>query len=226
MNRNYEQKLTLSKDKAPYLLICLFLLLLAFFILLNATAKLEESKVRGVLISLAETFQAKDFSGGTDGATLPVFGDFLSPEAFLSKITQLWFSFVKKENLMTTHLPNNLAFTLSANEIFIGGEAQIRSDRHDLLRRTASALSVETPRFAGYIQVIFSSGDEPSTRMHHGAELAIERAEVLAQKIIDYGAPASKVSVGLYTGKKNSVLVKFGTNDISQLENKLQRLVR
>ena len=226
MNRDYEQKLLLPKDKAPYLLICLFLLLLAFFILLNAKAKLEESKVRGVLISLAETFQAKDFSDGPGLSTLPVFGDVLSPDVFLSKITHLWVSFVKKENLITSRMPNDVQIILSANELFLGGEAQLRSDRHDLLSRTADALGVETPGFASYIQLIFSFGDESSTGMQHGTELAIKRAEVLAQRIIDFGAPASRVSVGLYKGKENSVIVKFGINGIGQLKYKLQRLVQ
>ena len=226
MNQDYEQKLPLPKDMAPYLLICLFLLLLAFFILLNATAKLEESKVRGVLISLAETFQAKDFSNGPDRSTLPVFEDLLSPEVFLSRITYLWVSFVEKENLITSRTPNNVQITFSANELFLGGEANLRSDRQDLLSRTARALGAETPGFAGYIQLIFSSGDEAITRVHHGTELAIKRAGVLAQRMIDFGAPASKVSLGLYKGKKNSVLVRFGINDIGQLKHKLQRLAQ
>lgn len=226
MNRDYAQKLLLSKNKTPYLLICLFLLLLAFFILLNATAKFEASKVRGVLISLAETFQTKNFSDGSDRSNLPVFGKLLSPEAFLSKIKYLWVSFVEKENLITSHVPNNVQIILSANELFLGGEAQLRSDRHDLLNRTANALSAETPGFVSYIQLIFSYENEPSRRMQHDTELAIKRAEVLAQKIIDFGAPASKVSLGLYEGKENTVLVKFGINDIDQLKYKLQRLVQ
>ncbi len=226
MNRHYKQKLLLSKNKTPYLLICLFLLLLAFFILLNATAKFEASKVRGVLISLAETFQTNNFSDGPDRSILPVFGKLLSPEAFLSKIKYLWVSFVERENLTTSHTPNNVQIILSANELFLGGETQLRSDRHDLLNRTANALSAETPGFVSYIQLIFSCKNEPSRRMQNDTELAIKRAEVLAQKIIDFGAPASRVSLGLYEGKENSVLVKFGINNIGQLKYKLQRLVQ
>ena len=226
MNRDYEQKLPLSKNKAPYLLICLFLLLLAFFILLNATAKFEASKVRGVLISLAETFQTKNFPDGPDRLILPVFGEMVSPEAFLSKIRYLWVNFVEREKLINSHMPNNVQIILSANELFLGGEAQLRSDRHDLLNRTANALSAETPGFVSYIQLIFSCENEPGRRMQHDTELAIKRAEVLAQKIIDFGAPASRVSLGLYEGKENSVLVKFGINDIGQLKYNLQRPVQ
>ena len=226
MNRDYEQKLPLSKNKAPYLLICLFLLLLAFFILLNTTAKLEATKVRGVLISLAETFQTKIFSDGPDQSILPVFGKLVSPEAFLSKITYLWVSFVERENLITSHFTNNVQIILSANELFLGGDAQLRSDRHDLLNRTANALSAETPGFVSYIQLIFSCENEPSRRMQHDTELAIKRAEVLAQKIIDFGAPASRVSLGLHKGKENSVLIKFGINNVGQPKYKLQRLVQ
>ena len=222
MNLESVQKLQNQKDAGPYLLLCLFLLLLAFFIYLNATAKIQESKAREVLNSLAETFQAGSVQRDINNALLPEFDNHLLPRAFLRKIRSLWASLIGNKKLITSLSSSDIQLIIPANELFLGGEAQLRGDRSDLLKCTARALRVWDAGFESNVQFIITSENMVNGKISQYSDIAIRRAEVLAKKVVEFGAPARTVSVGLRYGMKNLIFVKFGVIKRSNSKTKLQ----
>lgn len=129
------------------LFLSLFLLLLAFFILLNALSTFEEVRSRAVLSSVASTFQTEVLPDTTAEILISTLGPVPQPEEVTDELERLWVTAVPVTKVETLKPGRTLQMSLKKTDIFVGGEAAVRADRDDLMRATAYALSARLPGF-------------------------------------------------------------------------------
>lgn len=166
-----------------------FMLLLAFFILLNAVSHFHEQKVGAVLRSVDQAFsmprllsgnrgeKAHDLAMGDALQAIASLGDQMRSEVPLSKVD-------------TSVDGLTLSVTMPADSLF-SPDGAVRADRVALLDRITGAL---LPRRAG-VQV---AGDL-LMGIKGQADTApfVARAGALARALVANGAPAAAFSVGL-----------------------------
>ncbi|WP_425406002.1 hypothetical protein [Hwanghaeella sp.] len=134
-------------DTGPLMFLSLFLLLLAFFILLTAISTLEETKSRRVLSSVAATFKTQIIPDNTAQILISTIGPVPEPEEVIDDVERLWVTAIPIARVESLSRGRTLQLTIPATEIFVGGEATLRADRKDLLRATGYALAA---RLEGY----------------------------------------------------------------------------
>ena len=85
-----EDSIESVKPAGSYLVLSLFLLLLAFFILLNAISIRTEVKSRAVMDSLLSTFRTVESSTQSAQTFLSSLGATPEPEQLVDKMRRLW----------------------------------------------------------------------------------------------------------------------------------------
>lgn len=137
--------LPIRKETGPVLFLSLFLLLLAFFILLNSISTLRETKSRDVLTSVAATFQSDTEPTRKAEILVSTLGPVPEPAEVVAELERLWLTdvpFAKVEKVTTGR---HIMVELPTIQLFVGAEASVRGDRRGLIQATAHALSARIP---------------------------------------------------------------------------------
>lgn len=140
LERSFQRPIRIV-EMGPLMFLSLFLLLLAFFILLNAISTLEETKSRAVISSVAATFQTKIVPDNEAEILISTLGPVPQPDEVTADIERLWVTAIPIAKIETVTPGRVLQVSVPAMQIFVGGQSEVRSDRLDLLRATAHALA-------------------------------------------------------------------------------------
>ena len=195
------------RDPNVVALLSLKLLLLGFFILLNALSQYEEDRARRVLVSVNQAFDGRvDVSDGED--TYPsALGQLEQEAALIDAVGRLLDDLLPAVRTTTSQDGTRLRLELSASSIFQPGGTGLQPGRALLMRRLAAAL---TAGQRGDLQYRFEILHGPlagaaDSAAAEPAALAIRRSGVLARDLVDRGVPAEKLSVGLLPGRPGRI---------------------
>jgi hypothetical protein len=170
------------------LVLSLYLLLLAFFVVLNTISNVEVSRSMAVTGSLNETFAADGRPADKSSALVSRQGDVLAGAAFLSRLGNLIkteLDFAQIEDVLPGRL---MAVTMSADSLFIPGREAINPLLRPVIDRVAKALINPLPgvRYDVDILVGKSATDE----------LVLGRSAFLAKVFAAAGSPARSIAAG------------------------------
>jgi hypothetical protein len=146
--------LPVRKETGPVLFLSLFLLLLAFFILLNSISTLRETRSRDVLSSLAATFQADTVPTRKSEIVVSTLGPVPEPEDVINELERLWISDVPFAKVEKMTEGRHMLVEMPTTQLFVGAEAEVRGDRRALIQATAHTLSARIPGQAVKMQGI------------------------------------------------------------------------
>jgi hypothetical protein len=178
-----------SHNPFQMLVLSLYLLLLAFFVVLNSISNVEVTRLRAVSGSLNETFAAEGRPADKSVTLVSSQGNVLSDRAFLSRLGNLVrteFAFAKVEDVLPGRL---MAVTMSADSLFIPGREAINPLRRPIIDRVAKALINPSPgvRYDVDILVGKSATDD----------LVVGRSAFLANVFAAAGSPARSIAAGI-----------------------------
>ena len=193
----------------------LYLILLAFFILLIGISTFEEKRAQAVVGSVTSTFQVGLADGtGLDAERLPsALAEFLSAQAFQRNVEDLFRSLLPHSEVRVSRPGELMHVVLPVDTLFPPGSDVLRYERLPLLRRIAGALDDHPPDQRFDIEFVVGgalprSGDEPDP-----LPLAISRAAELARTLKDHGAPGDSLAAGVKNGGAGRVFITFVTRD-------------
>lgn len=193
----------------------LYLILLAFFILLIGISTFEEKRTRAVVGSITSTFQVAMMDGtGLDAEHLPTaLAEFLSAQAFQRNLEDLFSSLLPHSEVRVSRPGELMHVVLPVDALFPPGSDVLRYERLPLLRRIANALDDHPPDQRFDIEFVVGgamprSGDEADP-----LPLAISRAAELARTLKDHGAPGDSLAAGVKNGGAGRVFITFVTRD-------------
>lgn len=195
-------------NRSIVLLLSLFLLLLVFFIVLNAQSVQTVHKVKAVAASLERTFPSfaidprlRDGSDPVASRSGTVFaverledvGTFFAAAIAIAKVET-----VSPGRLLEVRLP--------ADDLFVAGTATLRPDRQGLLDRTVTALRESRQGERLELDALLAIGPTGTPSQPPGP---VARAGALARALIEDGAPADGVTVGIERGDPGSARLLF-----------------
>ena len=199
------------KDSGPILFLGLFLLLLAFFILLNSLAKREEIKSRAVINSLLLTFQVPDENKATRELYISALAPVPEPEEIVDEFERLWVSSIPLLKVERLDEGRMMQVVMPVNELFFGRGASLRSDRSSLIVDTAKALSYKADGFVNELEFVL--GVDPDGQANPVQQ---RRAVAIARELIANGAPPETVKVGVMEGETDRLRMRFHVRDERQ----------
>lgn len=188
-------------------LLSLFLLLLVFFIVLNAQAERRVARTRAVMNSIGKSFPTFTIHPRLREGYDPVAsrsGTVFAPER-VEGIGDLFATAVAVSKVTVVTPGQLIEVRLPADALFLHNSPQLRPDRIALIDRIIDSL--RRPRPGEHIEVdALLAIDEGAPSQSPGP---VPRAAELARVLVAGGAPAPSVSVGIERGLAGSARFLF-----------------
>jgi len=193
-----------SGDSSIVLMLSLNLILLAFFILLNAISDFEEARSRQVIDSVNEAFygqleptNAPALLNGSPGL-LP------EAEALTNEVGSLFDSLVPAIRSTRTARTRAVHIEIPSVALFGIGKDSLRPGREVLIRRLAKALLQRSARDLVY-KLEFLHGVPTGGAAGAGRTQEVRRASSVAALLIKEGLAPDILSIGVLPGKPGRV---------------------
>jgi hypothetical protein len=210
--QNVLQPATDDKDRlmgTQFVYLSLFLLVLAFFILLVSISTIETNKSKAVMKSLSDAFttivptgeEASDFSAKE--------GDVLAGSAFQEKITGLFATAFRVAKIQIVKPGGLMQVDLPTRTLFVDGEGRVRDSAHLFLDRLVAALGGRPPGFQFDVEIVIGAGKAPGAMLPAGRTLELTRAGAIAGEMLARGAPPESIAVGIAPAPPEQVIMRF-----------------
>ncbi|MHA1600660.1 MAG: hypothetical protein ACTSW2_07520 [Alphaproteobacteria bacterium] len=199
-------------DHSIVLLLSLNLILVAFFIMLNAISDFEEARTRQVIDSVNKAFHGQ--IEPTDVPALLNGSPGLLPEtqALINDVGSLFESLVPAMRSTRTARTEIVHIELPSVALFRIGKDNLRPDRKALVRRLAKALLRRRSRDIVYklefLHGVPGDGAAGARRVQE-----IRRASSLASLLIDEGMAPELLSIGVLPGRSGRVEFVLSVRD-------------
>jgi len=201
-----------SGDSSTVLILSLNLILLAFFILLNAISDFEEARSRQVIDSVNEAFygqmeptNAPALLNGSPGL-LP------EAEALTNEVGSLFESLVPALRSTRTARTRAVHVEMPSVALFGIGKDSLRPGREVLIRRLAKALLRRRARDLVY-KLEFLHGVPAGGAAGAGRTQEVRRTSSVAALLIKEGLAPDIISIGVLPGKPGRVEFVLSVRD-------------
>ncbi len=200
-------------NKYIVLLLSLKLILLAFFILLNALSSFESQRTHAVLESVNRAFRGTIETPRDANSVTASLGVLPLPQDLTDEIGSLFESFVPSARAKSTARATVMTVELPADELFLPGTHDIRPERKILIRRLARALMRDADGIMKY-ELAFEHGASAAASQGSanqgaatGGKIArsIRRGDTMAHYLIRQSIPHTTLSIGLRPGAPDTV---------------------
>jgi len=212
-----------KSGNAIALFLGLYLLVLAFFILLVTISTREEIRSKAVMDSLTSAFSDL-LPPSTD---LTYFtakeGDVVAGYAFQQDITAIFATAIPVANIKIIQPGRLMTVTMPAESLFFSNESRFRGGKTEFLNRIVTALSARPKGVRFDLEFILTSTADNRGFIPKGETLSRSRAGVFARELTSKGAPPDSVSVGLRAGKLEEITIFFYVRDIDELPSMLKQ---
>lgn len=189
-------------------LLSLKLILLGFFILLNALSEYEESRTRRVLDSVNEAFKGRVDQPKSYAPVSAGLGPLEESTVMMEDVGRLFHSLIPAVRSEHAADRGRLQLELPAETLFRPGGIALQPGRDLLLRRFAAALTGDG-RLGLDFEVELLHGTAADTyvvpSVAAGGTLEMRRLGALVRLLVRLGVPAGKLSVGLLPGRRGKV---------------------
>jgi len=191
------------------LFLGLYLLILAFFILLVSISRFEEIKSRAVMNSLTSTFSAilPPIYDLTEFASKE--GDILAGQVFQSEMTELFSTAVQVIKVDIVQPGRLMRVVLPSDSLFFPGTTNVREAQFPLLDRVVATLSGSPPGLRYEMQFVIGSPYAGGTSLPIGGTLETSRGSVFVRDMLSRGAPPDSLAVGLKPGNPDEITLWF-----------------
>lgn len=207
--------------------LSLYLIILAFFIMMNAISQREGSRTEGVLGSISGSFkgysqttiialEAADRGGGLKNAP-----------GFDKSIDELFESAFPLAVVVISEVFDQIEVTLPLDSMFTPGGTKIRGRNAPVLDRLANILEYRTPGKIRQLEALLSwsppfraGGSDAIASDGPGGDalLAVDRAGALARELTARGVRAAAISVGIERRDPDKLRLLFVTRTIEAID--------
>lgn len=207
------------------LFLALYLLVLAFFIVLVTISTPEEVKSWAVMDSLSSAFSSL-LPPSTD---LTAFasrdGDLLAGQAFQDEVTEIFSTAIQVAKIEIVQPGRLMRVRIPSDTLFFPETTDIREAQIPLLDRVVASISGATPGLRHDLEFIIGSPFAAGEGLPIGETLETARVGEFARAMQSRGVPPRNVSVGLRPGNPDEIVVRFFVRKEEEASLKLEQAV-
>lgn len=214
-----------ERDPTVVVLLSLYLLLLAFFILLNSISNYEETRAEVAIGSLTATFrtdlplQVDRMSASTST------GYFRAAAAFRRDVRQLFEETLPLARFAPVQRGGTFRVTLPADQLFHAGTTRFRVNGRRLLDGIADSLNRQEPGLRFEAELLLGAGPRLPDGATSGALLEVRRAGLFARDLRARGAPPTSILAGIRPGDPGIAMITFAARVERQAKISFESLV-
>ncbi len=191
------------------LFLSLFLLVLAFFIVLVSISTLEEVKSNAVKDSLTSTFKAVIPPSTDPTEFTSKDGDVLAGQQFQEQVTGIFATTLQIAKIEIVQPGRLMRIKLPTNAMYVDGESAIRPVAVPVLDRIVAVLSARPPGLRFDMEFVIGSPYTSGKSLPVVQTMEVERVGNLAREMFRRGVPPDSVSVGIRPGRADEVTIWF-----------------
>ena len=202
-----------SKDSVA-LFLALYLLVLAFFILMVSISSIELAKSKAALRSIAETF-----SNVMPTSTQLTFvsnskGKDAAGQQFQKEVTQIFSTVIQVTSSDVIEPGRLMRVQLESDILFEPGTAKVQEVNYPFLDRIVASLSARPPGFRFDMEFIIGSSYQEGNIMPVDQTLEMSRAGAFVRAMLSRGVPPDSVTVGIQPGDPKEISIWFYVRSI------------
>ena len=206
----HQTKRLFGTDSSMGLFVSLYLILLAFFIVLNSISNQQASRAGAVMESVTDTFVRKHPASADTPDPLNETQEPGPKDELLTDIEGMF----QTEFALSARYPAEggtvLEVTIPAAYLFVAGDLEVRSDRHAFLRDLTDVLSKTDGIHRQEVAFLFGSGEGlVSSTLSRQQELAVRRAGSLGRLLRSMGLEGGAYSTGFAPVKEGEIVALF-----------------
>lgn len=189
--------------------LALFLLVLAFFILLVSISTLEEVRSRAVMDSLSSTFATVLPPTTELTAFTAKEGDVVAGQQFQSEVNSIFAAAMQVARIEIVQPGRLMRVTMPARTLFLDDSDQLRPAREGLLDRIVATLSGRPPGLLYELEFVIQTPYSDGRMLPTGVTRPMRRASNFASDMIGRGTAPDSLSIGLEPGTDSLVTMWF-----------------
>ena len=191
------------------LFLSLFLLVLAFFILLVAISTVEDVKSNAVMDSLTSTFAKSQLNVSNPTEYTAKDGDILAGHQFQDQVTSLFATTLQVAKVEIVRPGRLMRVSIPVASMFANEDPELRPVVIPLFDRVVAALSGRPPGLHFDMEFVMGVNYTPTGELPTGQTLAMSRARGVAVELAGRGVPPDAISIGLREGHLDTVTINF-----------------
>ncbi len=191
------------------LFLGLYLLVLAFFIVLVSISSFEHVRSKAVMDSLTSTFAAIMPPITELTAFNALEGDVLAGQRFQEQVTRLFSSAIEVIEIEVVQPGRAMRVRLAADALFQPGIEKVRPELLTLLDRIVAALSGAPAGLRYDMELVLGSDTIEHGVLPIGLTMPMQRIGTFAREMVGRGAPPGTIAVGLKPGKPHEAVLWF-----------------
>ncbi len=198
-----------QKNTTLALFLGLYLILLAFFVLLNTMASLKEDRVKAVLGSLLSTFSTEILNTMTPTEFTASVGDMLATKEFHREIRDFFEVAVPLSRVEFYSAGTIMQIRMPADQLFEPGSIVVRDDRDELMHRMKQSMSRRVEGLRYELEFSTFTGPFHADQGSSGPVLEMARAGAFARALIDRGVRGESITIGAQPGNPEELEMTF-----------------
>ncbi len=191
------------------LFLGLYLLILAFFIMLVSISTLEEVKSKAAMESLSATFTSILPPSLELTAVVSAEGVVLAGQQFQQQITNIFSTTVQITKVDVIQPGRLMRVQLKSEVIFETDRADVRESVHPLMDRIVASISGRPPGLRYDMEFVLTSPYVNDTDLPTDQTPEMSRAGNFAREMLSRGLPPGSLSVGLEPGDTSNITIWF-----------------
>ncbi|MGB0748408.1 MAG: hypothetical protein ACPGO3_06650 [Magnetospiraceae bacterium] len=191
------------------LFLGLYLLILAFFILLVSISSFEEIKSRAVIESVNTTFANLLPTSQRLQTVTGESGDILAGRGFHRDMEGLFASAIQIEESQVLHPGRHMVMRTRASAFFPEGSTVPRDTLTPLLDRVVAALSRRPRGLMFQLELVIRAPTDAAGALPLGKSLETDRAGAFARELLARGAPRDAIAVAVRPGQAGEIDLHF-----------------
>lgn len=207
-----EDRATAAGDNPTVvLMVSLYLMLFAFFVVLNAISSKDQVRVDAVLGSVQATFKSQSGHGKEFADLLAASDLVVGNDTYLDEVSRIFERLLSIPGYHASRSGDVLRVTLAARYLFYDFSPRLRHERDGLIDDLAGVIAASPRGLRHEIQLALESGPDLPGRDDLASNLLITRAGSFASELHDRGAAEASIVTGLVAGESEMVHLTFLT---------------
>ena len=191
------------------LFLSLFLLILAFFIMLVSISTFESAKSQAVMDSLTSTFATVLPSSSDPNTFVVKDGDILAGQEFQNQVSDIFSSAMPVARIEIVQPGKKMRVTFPIDSMFVSNSANLRPVTFALLDRIIATLSGRPPGLRLESEFVVGAKYLEGNLLPVEQTMALSRAGNFAREMARRGAPPNTIAVGIGPGNPSRVTMWF-----------------
>jgi len=203
-----------KSDNTTGLFVSLYLIVLAFFVVLNSISNQDQNKVDAATESVTRVFE-NPFEPEANFVDVSANEAAVTPnDEFSDQIRGVFASLVGFDGKFPTKGGDIVKVEVNLNDLYVEGSSEFRPDQHPFLEQLSAFLAGGRSSERREINFLISTGKNLPKGPKYWQNLNILRAGAFVHKLKTMNVAENLISIGVVKGRRDQATLTFQTRDL------------